>query len=231
MGDLAQMEVAERRRIAQSWLDELNAALDRGDWRRAGEIMGEDSYWRDLLTFGWAFRTCHGIEAIAEALALHYAGSGSRGFSIDSEPEIGRLGAFGETVEFFIAFETHVALGRGYVRLIVDPKAPDRFKALAILTALKDIKAFPELHRQERRRQSLPAPVRGLQNWHDEREAARHFLARAPDVVIVGAGMAGLMTAARLQQLDITTLIVDRMDRVGDVWRKRYHSLTLHNEI
>ena len=32
-------------------------------------------------------------------------------------------------------------------------------------------------------------------------------------------------------QLGIDTLIVDRHARVGDNWRKRYHSLTLHNEV
>jgi putative flavoprotein involved in K+ transport len=31
--------------------------------------------------------------------------------------------------------------------------------------------------------------------------------------------------------LGIDTLIVDRQERVGDNWRKRYHSLTLHNEV
>ena len=32
-------------------------------------------------------------------------------------------------------------------------------------------------------------------------------------------------------QLGVDTLIVDRHERVGDNWRKRYHSLTLHNEM
>lgn len=231
MGDLAQMAVAERQWIAEAWLAELNAALARGDWRGAAEVMGEDSYWRDLLTFGWAFRTCHGVDAIAEALALHYAGSGSHGFAIDGEPSVGRLGAFGETIEFFIAFETGVATGRGYVRLILDPKAPERFRALATLTAMKELKAFPELHRRERRCEALPVPVREWQNWQDRRVATRAFRDRDPEVIIVGAGMAGIMTAARLQQLDIPTLIVDQTARIGDVWRKRYHSLTLHNEV
>ncbi|HKS84473.1 MAG TPA: NAD(P)/FAD-dependent oxidoreductase, partial [Pseudolabrys sp.] len=40
-----------------------------------------------------------------------------------------------------------------------------------------------------------------------------------------------LSIAARLQQLGIDTLIVDRHPRVGDNWRTRYHSLTLHNEV
>jgi putative flavoprotein involved in K+ transport len=49
-------------------------------------------------------------------------------------------------------------------------------------------------------------------------------------VLVVGGGQAGLSIAARLGQLGVDTLIVDRHPRVGDNWRKRYHSLTLHNE-
>lgn len=52
-----------------------------------------------------------------------------------------------------------------------------------------------------------------------------------PAVLVVGGGQAGLAIAARLGQLDIDTLIVDRHERIGDNWRKRYHSLTLHNEV
>ncbi len=36
--------------------------------------------------------------------------------------------------------------------------------------------------------------------------------------------------AARLSLLGVDTLMVDRDQRVGDSWRKRYHALTLHNE-
>jgi putative flavoprotein involved in K+ transport len=48
---------------------------------------------------------------------------------------------------------------------------------------------------------------------------------------VVGGGQAGLSIAARLKQLQIDTLIVDREARVGDNWRKRYHALTLHNQV
>jgi putative flavoprotein involved in K+ transport len=50
-------------------------------------------------------------------------------------------------------------------------------------------------------------------------------------VLVVGGGQAGLSIAARLTQLGIDTLIVDREARVGDNWRKRYHALTLHNQV
>ena len=48
---------------------------------------------------------------------------------------------------------------------------------------------------------------------------------------MVGGGHAGLSIAARLTQRDVDTLIVDRGERVGDNWRKRYHALTLHNQV
>ena len=52
-----------------------------------------------------------------------------------------------------------------------------------------------------------------------------------PTVLVVGGGQAGLSIAARLKQLSIDTLIVDRESRIGDNWRKRYHALTLHNQV
>jgi cation diffusion facilitator CzcD-associated flavoprotein CzcO len=39
------------------------------------------------------------------------------------------------------------------------------------------------------------------------------------------------MLAARLTQLKVKTLVIDRNARIGDNWRNRYYSLTLHNEI
>src|SRR5690606_6932762 len=41
----------------------------------------------------------------------------------------------------------------------------------------------------------------------------------------------GLILGARLRQIGVDALIVERNDRIGDNWRKRYHSLTLHNEV
>ena len=50
-------------------------------------------------------------------------------------------------------------------------------------------------------------------------------------MLVVGGGQAGLAIAARLKQLHVDTLIVDRWPRIGDNWRKRYHALTLHNQV
>lgn len=47
------------------------------------------------------------------------------------------------------------------------------------------------------------------------------------DVLVVGAGQAGLATGAELQRRGLTFRLFDRATRVGDSWRRRYDSLVL----
>lgn len=47
------------------------------------------------------------------------------------------------------------------------------------------------------------------------------------DVLVVGAGQAGLATGAELQRSGLTFRLFDRSARVGDSWRRRYDSLVL----
>lgn len=47
------------------------------------------------------------------------------------------------------------------------------------------------------------------------------------DVIIIGAGQAGLSIGYYLQQSPLSFLILDNQKRIGDVWRKRYDSLVL----
>ena len=47
----------------------------------------------------------------------------------------------------------------------------------------------------------------------------------------MGCGQAGLSIAARLRQQNVDTLVIDKHERIGDNWRKRYHSLKLHNQV
>ena len=50
-------------------------------------------------------------------------------------------------------------------------------------------------------------------------------------MLVIGGAQAGLSIAARLNQLGVDTLVVEKWPRIGDSWRKRYHSLALHNSI
>ncbi|KAL9114866.1 MAG: hypothetical protein Q9227_001109 [Pyrenula ochraceoflavens] len=50
----------------------------------------------------------------------------------------------------------------------------------------------------------------------------------ATDVLIVGAGSSGIMTAARLKALGVESVVLDRNAQVGDNWANRYDSLRFH---
>lgn len=47
------------------------------------------------------------------------------------------------------------------------------------------------------------------------------------DVLVIGAGQAGLAAAYWLTRFGLSVRVVDASDRVGDSWRRRYRSLTL----
>ena len=49
------------------------------------------------------------------------------------------------------------------------------------------------------------------------------------DVLVIGAGQAGLSAGYHLQRQGIDYRIVEADQRVGDVWRRRYDSLTLYS--
>ncbi|MBS0243658.1 MAG: NAD(P)/FAD-dependent oxidoreductase, partial [Proteobacteria bacterium] len=71
----------------------------------------------------------------------------------------------------------------------------------------------------------------GGDNWDDARRRASAYEDRDPTVLVVGGAQAGLSAAARLNQLGVDTLVVEKWARIGDSWRTRYHSLALHNSI
>lgn len=49
--------------------------------------------------------------------------------------------------------------------------------------------------------------------------------------MIIGGGQGGIALGARLRQLGVDTIIVERNERPGDSWRKRYKSLALHDPV
>jgi putative flavoprotein involved in K+ transport len=51
---------------------------------------------------------------------------------------------------------------------------------------------------------------------------------RREETVVLGAGFAGLGTAAMLRKRGVPTVILERSDRVGESWRNRYDSLRLN---
>lgn len=217
----------------QAWLDAFERALDRAEPAALDSLFLADSFWRDVLALSWNLQTIAGRETIAQALTALAPWAAPTNFKIApnrAPPRwVTRAGA--NTIEAILNFETTIGRGSGIVRLIADSSDGDRLKAWTLLTALDELKGFEEqLGTSRPRGQAYSRDFRGP-NWLDLRNASRDYADRDPAVLVVGGGQAGLAIAARLKQLKIDTLIVDRESRIGDNWRKRYHALTLHNQV
>jgi len=132
-------------------------------------------------------------------------------------------------IEAIFRFETADGRGSGLLRFL--PGDAETPRAWTLLTALEELHGLEEqLGRRRPKGWSYSRDFAGP-NWLDRRNAAVAYEDRDPEVLVVGGGQAGLSIAARLAQLQVDTLIVDRAQRVGDNWRKRYHALTLHNQV
>jgi putative flavoprotein involved in K+ transport len=229
------LDVADKDLTTQvdEWLSDFEEALSGTDAEGLVSLFHADSYWRDVLAFTWLITTFRGAENVVAALSSAAGRTTASGFRADrgrTPPRnVTRAGI--ECMEAIFAFETPEGRGDGVVRLMPDPADDDKLKAWTLLTALEELAGFEEHVGGARPTgESYSRDFRGP-NWLDLRKASADYEDRDPAVLVVGGGQAGLSIAARLTQLDVDTLIVDRHPRIGDNWRTRYHALTLHNQV
>jgi cation diffusion facilitator CzcD-associated flavoprotein CzcO len=227
------MNIAERKNAtapaeAQDWLVRFDAALQAQDAKAAAALFLPDGLWRDVLAFTWNLQTQFGREQIEQTLRETLARAQPANFHIPTKRTpprwVSRAGR--ETIEVIFEFETAVGPCHGTLRLVPDE---GRLRAWTLVTNLQELRG----HEEFKNIQVADSDTRtfGGENWLDRLNKQRAYEDRDPAVIVVGGGQAGLSIAARLHQLGVDTLIVDRHERIGDNWRKRYHSLTLHNEV
>ena len=214
------------------WLAAFEEAMGQ-DGAPLASLFQPDSHWRDVLALSWRIDTVSGRDAVARA--LHSVPRELRPSVCAIDPartpprRVPRAGA--DVVEAIFRFETAIGRGEGVVRLAADAADGGRLKAWTLLTALAELKGHEEqVGRRRPHGDSYSRDFRGP-NWLDLRNTAAAYDDRDPTVLVIGGGQAGLSIAARLTQLGVDTLIVDRLPRIGDNWRKRYHALTLHNQV
>ena len=211
--------------IAEQWLARFESALRAGNSSTLHGLFIPDSHWRDVLALTWRIRTVSGAENIAAQIQSDLRPTNLRVDPDRTPPrQVTRAGA--KCLEVLFRFETSIGEGNGVLRLVGEQP-----KAWTFLTALHELKGHEE--RIGRHRPAGSAYSRDFSgpNWLDRRKAAARYDDREPAVLVVGGGQAGLSIAARLTSRDVDTLVVDRWPRVGDNWRKRYHALTLHNQV
>ena len=230
MLDLNKKELQD---ITAKWLANFEQAIFEKNYTTLKLLFNTDSYWRDLLAFTWHVTTISGADKITKSLAEYSPDIKASKFEIDKNRTPPRIVIRAEktVIEAIIRFETLHGKANGIVRLIFEDKNLDEAKAWTLLTALEEINGFGETIDKERPSgKNYSYDFQGP-NWFEQRQAKIAFKNRDPAVLVVGGGQAGISIAARLTQLNVDTLVIDREERIGDNWRKRYHSLTLHNQV
>jgi len=204
-----------------TWLAGFGAALERADIAAAVAMFDDDSYWRDLVTFTWNITTLEGKPAIQAMLDTTLGEVRPTSWALTGEAT-----GSSELSEGWFSFETAVARGKGQIRLKGD-------RCWTLLTTMTELKGFEEPRGATRPRGVEHGAFQDRKNWQqrkDQAEAELGYITQ-PYCVIIGGGQGGIAMGARLKRLGVPTIIVEKNERPGDSWRKRYKSLCLHDPV
>lgn len=211
--------------IFERWLSGFASAVRDGSADDLAGLLHEEATWRDFMAFPWDFHHTVGRdETVARFLELSKTWDAA-GFTVSQAQAPFTAG---ERINAFFDFTTRDRTDRGYVALVPDG---DGYTASVLQTQVTGLLDYPERTRHHRKEGKVYGAVPGRTRWSADRAKEAAFADSDPAVLILGAGHNGLSIAARLGALDVPTLVIDREERVGDTWRKRYASLALHSTV
>jgi putative flavoprotein involved in K+ transport len=203
------------------WLANFSVALDRLDFDEAVRMFAEESYWRDLVSFTWNIKTAEGKEDIKAMLEATVPAAKPGPWRIEGDAALEN-----GVISSWFSFETTVSRGKGHLRL-------KDGKCATLLTTMAELKGFEEKKGAVRPKGVQHGAYSNRQNWLERRkeEAASLGVSAQPYCLIIGGGQGGIALGARLKQLEVPAIIIEKNDRPGDSWRKRYKSLCLHDPV
>ena len=204
-----------------AWLSSFDSALTGSDIAGATALFDTECYWRDLISFTWNIKTQESQDEISAMLHAQLPHVQPSNWQIEGEAS-----AAGGVTEGWFTFETAVARGRGQLRLKGD-------KCWTLLTTMVELKGFEEKRGPTREKGVVHGADKARQTWLErkQQEEAELGYTQQPYVVIIGGGQGGIGLGARLKRLGVPTIIIERNERPGDSWRKRYKSLCLHDPV
>ncbi|WP_299767972.1 NAD(P)/FAD-dependent oxidoreductase [uncultured Tateyamaria sp.] len=204
-------------------LNRFGDALENGRVDEAVSMFQADCYWRDLVSFTWNIRTMEGQDAIRDMLQAQLSAIKPKGWQVADGEVVTEEGGI---VTAWITFETDVSRGYGLIRL------KDGL-IWTLLTSMTELKGHEEPLGYERPLGAKHGVGKGRKSWREERDQEIAELGHSvqPYTVIVGGGQGGIALGARLRQLGVPTIIIEKNDKPGDGWRNRYKSLCLHDPV
>ena len=204
-------------------LETFEAALKSGDTAAAVALFQPEGYWRDLVAFTWNIKTMEGREQIAAMLDAQLNTVKPSKLKIaDNEKATEADGV----TQAWITFETGVARGTGFIRV-------QDGKIWTLLTTMTELKGHEEPKGFKRPMGAEHGARKDRTSWKENREAELEALGyeKQPYCLVVGGGQGGIALGARLRQLGVPAIIVDKNERPGDAWRARYKTLCLHDPV
>jgi putative flavoprotein involved in K+ transport len=213
---------AARKRV-ESWLADFEAALAARDVERAAGLFATTCYWRDLIAFTWNLKTVENRDGVADLLRATMETTDATTFRVAEGDEPAEADG---VVTAWFTFETAVGRGSGLLRLNDEG-------AWTFLTTLDELKGHEENQGANRPKGVEHGARKDRVTWRERRAAEVEGLGRDRDpyVVVIGGGQGGIALGARLRQLGVDHVVVDRHARPGDQWRSRYKSLCLHDPV
>jgi putative flavoprotein involved in K+ transport len=207
----------------EAFLAQFDRLLQAGDVDEAVMLFAGECYWRDLVAFTWNIKTVEGRDGVRDLLSHCLASVRPRNWEVAPGEAVSDIG---DVTEAWITFETEVARGYGLVRL------KDGL-IWTLLTTMVELKGHEEKAGFTRPLGAKHGINPGARTWKEEweHEVATLGFEAQPYVLVIGGGQGGIALGARLRQLGVPTIIVEKNERPGDSWRKRYKSLCLHDPV
>lgn len=208
---------------AQAVLDQLNQALAARDFQTASQLFAEHCYWRDLVLLTWNLKTCEGPAQIADMLAAQLDAAAPLVLQLDPKEEVTEADG---VLSAWLVVDARHARGLGHLRIRDG-------RIWTLLTTIQELKGFEEAQGVRRPMGAEHGIRRGRKTWLDRQQEEAETLgeSRQPYVLVIGGGQGGIALGARLRQLGVSHIVIDRQPRPGDQWRKRYKSLCLHDPV
>lgn len=209
--------------VAATFVEQLGAALSSADGQALADMLLPIGWWRDVLAFTRDLR-CFSQAAVAAVFGDIVPEQQVRNVRVSDRPPPEAHNTYPDLAWVQVHFTFDAAVGRcgGGARLVHQGGA---WRVWTLFTTVDELAGHVQragFHR--------PYGEHNPAEPHAEKRAReREFADGDPDVLIVGAGHNGLALATQLRAYGVRALVVDRQARLGDNWRRRYASLSLHD--
>ncbi|KAH7906433.1 putative dimethylaniline monooxygenase (N-oxide-forming) [Hygrophoropsis aurantiaca] len=214
---IADEALCDAEEVAATWLQTFVSDLSRVELR-LHESLTDDCYWRDLLAFTQDYRTKHSILEVEEFFAKPIGVAQPTNFRMVPGVRHRRPVPTKTFIQGIMKFDTAIAHCTGVFTLV--ETVDSSWKAWTLVTMMDSLIGVADRFGQD----YLPTPFVHLPSLV-EADFPGPFEYGA---IILGAGQCGLSVAARLENLGISALIIEKAPRVGDSWRFRYESLQVN---